>query len=60
MSNLGHHLVRRAAEMTYEKAGSGENPQDDQKLRMMVTGGLVLLWVTGILYMSIMSAVCSL
>ena len=66
MASLGHHLARRAVEVAqnhitspsaFENVNSGSNSQDEPEIKMIATWGIVLLWVTAVLYMSIMSAV---
>jgi len=67
MASIGHHLIRRAFDVTQDHfsspAGSihgfnpADEPQDDTKIKQLATWGIVLIWVTAILYMAMMSAV---
>lgn len=69
MASIGHHLVRRAFDVTNEhfnsptgslRAGQGVNPADepqDDTREQWATFGIALFWVTALIYMAIMSAV---
>ena len=68
MASIGHHLARRAFDATQEHFSSPAgfqaiNPadepqgQDDERARAVAMWAIALIWVTGILYMAMMSAV---
>lgn len=68
MSGIGHHLVRRAFDATQEHFNSqggfrGINPadepqgQDEARIKQIAMWGIALIYLTGILYMALMSAV---
>lgn len=67
MASLGHHLVRRALDVTQEHFSSpggsihgfnpADEPQDDTQIKQLATWGIALLWITAILYTAMMSAV---
>ncbi len=67
MASLGHHLVRRALDVTQEHFSSPvgsvhafnptDEPQDDTQIKHLATWGIALLWITAILYFAMMSAV---
>jgi len=68
MSSIGHHLVRRAFDVTQEHFSSpagfqGINPadepqgQDDARVKELALWAMAIIYITGILYMAMMSAV---
>lgn len=68
MSSIGHHLVRRAFDATQDHLTSssgfrGINPadepqgQDDARIKQLAIWGIAIIYLTGILYMAIMSAI---
>ena len=69
MSSIGHHLVRRAFDVTQEHLGANGgfahsiNPadepqgQDDTQIKAIAMWGIGLIWVTGVIYLATMSAV---
>ena len=68
MSSIGHHLVRRAFDATQDHFSSstgfrGIDPadepqgQDEARIKQLAVWGIAVVYMTGILYMAIMSAV---
>lgn len=60
MSEIAHHLIRRAVDVTQlhqAQASTVSDGDDGLHLKKLATWGVVLLWVTGILYLAIVSAV---
>ena len=60
MSEIAHHLVRRAVDVTnqhYAQASSAGEQDGEPKIKQIATWGVVLLWMTGVLYMALASAV---
>ena len=56
MSDIAHHLLRRGFDATqqhYNNVGD----QDEDQIKQIATFGMVLIWVTAILYFAMMSAV---
>lgn len=62
MASIGHHLARRAFDVTQDsfRASQSTNPADepqDDARKQRLTWGIALIWVTAIIFMAIMSAV---
>lgn len=57
MSDIAHHLLRRGIDATQQNFNNGSDGQDDQ-IKQIATWGIALIWVTGVLYLAMMSAVC--
>lgn len=66
MSSLGQHLVKRSIQAAqdhfsspggYEVVNPADEPQDGEKIKALAIWGIVLVWVTAILYLAMMSAV---
>ncbi|KAL9102542.1 MAG: hypothetical protein Q9163_002321 [Psora crenata] len=57
MSNIAHALVRRAVDVTKQHYANGANGGDEQEIKMLAFWGLALLWITVLLYMSIVSVI---
>ena len=68
MASIGHHLARRAIETTQDHFGSSSGPwvvvpeseldgQNDVHIKEIALWGTIVIWVTAILYMTVMSAV---
>lgn len=67
MASIGHHLARRALDVTQEHFSSqvgsihgsnpAEEPQDDTQIKQLATWGIALLWITAMLYIAMVSAV---
>ena len=56
MSGIAHHLVRRAVVVTQQHYNTPQGDNDDQ-IKQIATWGMILIWVTGVLYFAMMSAV---
>ena len=56
MSGIAHNLVRRAVAVTQQHYNSPQGDNDDQ-IKQIAIWGMVLIWVTGVLYFAMMSAV---
>ncbi|KAK4696323.1 hypothetical protein P7C71_g1577, partial [Lecanoromycetidae sp. Uapishka_2] len=56
MSDIAHHLLRRGLDATQQNFNNGSDGQDDQ-IKRIATWGIVLIWVTGVLYLAMMSAI---
>ena len=57
MSGIAHSLVRRAVDVTQQHYSS---PQGDDQIKQIALWGVILLWVTGVLYFATVSAVSKL
>jgi hypothetical protein len=67
MASIGHHLVRRALDVTQDHFNSpdgslhafkaADEPLDDTRRKQLIKCGIVLVWITAILYFAVMSAV---
>ena len=56
MSDIAHNLVRRAVAVTQQHYNTPQGDNDDQ-IKQIAMWGMVLIWVTGVLYFAMMSAV---
>ncbi len=56
MSDIAHHLLRRGIDATQQNFNNRSGGQDDQ-IKRIATWGIALIWVTGVLYLAMMSAV---
>ena len=56
MSDIAHHLLRRGIDTVQQNYNSASDGQDDQ-IKRIATWGIALIWVTGILYLAMVSAV---
>ena len=56
MSGIAHNLVRRAVDATQQHYNTVQGDNDDQ-IKQIAMWGMVLIWVTGVLYFAMMSAV---
>ena len=59
MSGIAHNLVRRAVDATQQHYNTVQEDNDDQ-IKRIAMWGMVLIWVTGVLYFAMMSAVSQL
>ena len=56
MSGIAHNLVRRAVDVTQQHYNTSQGDNDDQ-IKRIAMWGMILIWVTGVLYFAMMSAV---
>lgn len=56
MSGIAHNLVRRAVDVTQQHYNTPQGDNDDQ-IKQIALWGMILIWVTGVIYFAIMSAV---
>lgn len=56
MSDIAHHLLRRGIVATQQNFN--RNDGQDDEIKRIATWGIVLIWITGVLYLAMMSAVC--
>ena len=56
MSGIAHSLVRRGIDATQQHYNSPQG-QNDDSIKQIAVWGMVLLWVTGVLYLAMVSAV---
>ena len=59
MSGIAHNLVRRAVAVTQQHYSTPQGDNDDQ-IKQIAMWGMILIWVTGVLYFAMMSAVSQL
>ena len=56
MSGIAHSLVRRGVEATQQHYNSPQDNNEDQ-IKQIALWGMVLIWITGVLYLAMVSAV---
>ena len=56
MSGIAHNLVRRAVYATQQHYNTLQEDNDEQ-IKQIAMWGMILIWVTGVLYFAMMSAV---
>ena len=56
MSGITHNLVRRAVDATQQHYSILQEDNDEQ-IKRIAMWGMILIWVTGVLYFAMMSAV---
>lgn len=56
MSGITHNLVRRAVDATQQHYNTLQEDNDEQ-IKRIAMWGMILIWVTGVLYFAMMSAV---
>ena len=59
MSGITHNLVRRAVYATQQHYNALQEDNDEQ-IKRIAMWGIILIWVTGVLYFAMMSAVSQL
>ena len=59
MSGITHNLVRRAVDATQQHYNTLQEDNDEQ-IKRIAMWGMILIWVTGVLYFAMMSAVSQL
>ena len=58
MSGIAHNLVRRAVAVTQQQYNTPQPQGDnDDQIKQIAMWGMILIWVTGVLYFAMMSAV---
>lgn len=56
MTGIAHNLVRRAVYATEQHYNTLQEDNDEQ-IKRIALWGMILIWVTGVLYFAMMSAV---
>ncbi|MCJ1460407.1 hypothetical protein MMC28_010789 [Mycoblastus sanguinarius] len=57
MSSVAHHLVSRAVDATQQHFSTPVDGNDDTQIKRVAVWGVVLVWVTAIIYMAFMAAI---
>jgi len=56
MSGIAHNLIRRAVAVAQQHYNTPQGDNDDQ-IKQIAMWGMILIWVTGVLYFAMMSAI---